>query len=71
MANATYSELLTKYKNCLAAISFRQSYDIGGRRFSSADLGEVRRMVEWLEWQVAKEADADAGIGLASFGGPI
>ena len=72
MATPTYTELLAEYKTALMKISVGgQSYKIGPRELTRANLSEVRKTINWLENQIAREGDTTEGFGLASFGGPI
>jgi hypothetical protein len=41
-------EQIGAYKAALKAVSVSQEYSIGGRRFTKADLAEIRRTLEWL-----------------------
>lgn len=67
MATPSYSTLLAAYKECLLAIAQKgQSYEIGPRKYTRADLKEVREQIQWLEHQVAAEADTTGGLGLAT-----
>lgn len=69
----TASDLLALYLEAEAAILRRQSYTIGDRTLTFANLGEVRRERERLEKRVASESSGSAGrVGprhlLADFG---
>lgn len=49
----TDSELLALYREAMARISVSgQSYEIGDRVFTAADLPAVRQQIEWLESRV-------------------
>lgn len=63
----TDAELLKLWRNCLAAIATGQSYSIGGRTLTRADLKEAREMVDWLENRINAASD-NGGIALADFG---
>ncbi|MBA2881825.1 hypothetical protein HNR65_002156 [Desulfosalsimonas propionicica] len=45
---AELDEQITAYKAALKAVSINQEYTVGGRRFSRADLPEIRKTLEWL-----------------------
>lgn len=50
----TDAELLAAFRQCLIAISITgQSYQIGTRIFTNANLAEVRTTINWLESRVA------------------
>lgn len=71
MATPTYAELLAQTKEAIQTILVGgQSYKIGPRELTRADLKELFKTAEWLEWQVARESGGDNGIGLVSFGDP-
>lgn len=68
--NPSYAQLLEVYKEALYAIAVAgQSYSIGPRTFTRANLKDVRDMIEWLEFQVSRDADATGGFGVATLGG--
>lgn len=72
MVTPSYSTLLSKYKEALQAIAVGgQSYQIGPRTLTRANLKEVRETIQWLEGMVSSESDATGGLGLAAFGDPI
>jgi len=51
MSIFTFSELdeqIGAFKAALKAVAVNQEYSIGGRRFTKADLSEIRRTLEWL-----------------------
>ena len=50
----THEELLALYNEALAQLTVSgQSYSFGGRTFTSADLGEIRDTIDWLESKVS------------------
>lgn len=65
--NFTDAELLTLYRAALAAVATGQSYSIGGRSLTRADLKSIREMVEWLEQRTNSE-DNGGNIALVRFG---
>jgi hypothetical protein len=65
----TDAELLTLYRNALAAIATGQSYGIGGRTLTRPDLAEVREQINWLEQRIQDDATG-GNIALARFGDP-
>lgn len=46
---AELDEQIAAYKAALKAVAVNQEYSIGGRRFSRADLPEIRNTLEWLD----------------------
>jgi hypothetical protein len=58
---STASDLLALYLEAEARILRRQSYTIGDRTFTLANLAEVRRERERLEKRVAAESTGDSG----------
>lgn len=48
---AELDEQIAAYKAALKAVAVNQEYSIGGRRFTRADLGEIRSTLEWLDAQ--------------------
>lgn len=67
IGEGTYAELLVLYKACLARIAVAgQSYQMrGGRIFTSANLTEVRNMVDWLEAKVQGESNTASQVNYA------
>lgn len=59
--SAELSEQKTAWKAALLAVSTSQSYTIGKRTLTRADLPEIRKMLEWLD-KLESEASA-AGSG--------
>lgn len=51
------------WSEALARVSQGQEYTIGSRRLRRADLSEIRKTLEWLDAQPARE-DAQSGLGL-------
>lgn len=51
------------WSEALARVSQGQEYTIGSRRLRRADLSEIRKTLEWLDAQPARE-DARSGLGL-------
>ncbi len=39
---------ITEFKAALMAVSYAQDYSIGNRRYTRADLPEIRNTLEWL-----------------------
>jgi|GEM_PF-1390614 hypothetical protein len=58
---STAADLLALYLEAEARILRRQSYTLGDRTFTLANLAEVRRERERLEKRVAAEATGGAG----------
>lgn len=57
MAIFTLEEIdaqITAYKSALEACSYAQEYSIGARRFTKADLPEIRSTLEWLDSEKSK-----------------
>ena len=57
MAIFTTAELdaqITAYKAALLACSHAQEYSIGARRFTKADLPEIRKTLDWLDQEKSK-----------------
>ena len=54
---------LELWNKALAKVSSGQEYTIGSRRLRRADLSEIRKTLEWLDAQPARE-DAQSGLGL-------
>ena len=72
MATPTYTELLAQNKEAMKQILLgAQSYKVGPRELTRANLGEIRQNIGFLENLVARESDPTAGLGLCSFGGPV
>lgn len=70
--NPTYTQLLEVYKEALYAIAVAgQSYQIGPRTFTRADLKDIRETIEWLEHQVARDSDASGGFGVSTLRGAV
>jgi len=65
----TNAELLTLYRSALAAVATGQSYSIGGRTLSRADLGQIRDTIDWLQSQIGDEATGGKHA-LIQFGEP-
>ena len=67
MSNTRLSQLKTRYEAYLKAemaiLDGAQSYQIGSRNLTRADLGEVTEMIEYLEKQIAKEEGKVNGTG--------
>ncbi len=64
MAIFTAAEIVeqkTAWKKALAAVSTGQTYTVGKRQFTRADLPEIRRTLEWLDEQASLTAAAAAG----------
>lgn len=58
----TDAELLALYREAAARVSVSgQSYKLGTKEFTAADLPEIRRMIDWLDQRV----NAAAGQGMA------
>ena len=63
----TNAELLALYRQCLARISVSgQEYEIGTRRFTAADLAEVRATINELEQKVSAGTCRGAAESLVS-----
>jgi len=45
---AELDEQIAAYKAALKAVAINQEYSVGGRRFTRADLPEIRKTLEWL-----------------------
>lgn len=45
---AEIDEQIAAYKAALKAVAINQEYSVGARRFSRADLPEIRKTLEWL-----------------------
>lgn len=55
---------LTSYQNCeLAILDGAQSYSIGGRNLTRANLNEISDMIKYLEKEIAQEQSKAAGQG--------
>ena len=65
----TNSALLTLYLEALEAIATGQSYTIGGRSLSRANIREVRETIEWLEKRIRRSNPA-ADCDVVRFGNP-
>jgi len=65
--NPTYAQLLEVYKEALYAIAVSgQSYKIGPREFTRANLKEIRDTINWLEFEVDRGSDVTGGFGVAT-----
>lgn len=67
MAAMTNAELLTLCNEALQAVLLGQSYEIGGRKLTRADIGQLRTTIEWLERRIAFDADKTGGLGVVTF----
>lgn len=61
----TTQQRLDAYLHAEAAILRGQSWQIGDQRFERADLGEVRRAIDQLRAQLAREQSGQAGGALS------
>lgn len=66
----TDAQLLTLFNEALQAVATGQRYKINEREMTRADIGEIRRTIEWLEKRIAVASDTVGGIGLATFEEP-
>lgn len=66
----TNSALLTLYKEALEAIATGQSYTIGGRSLSRANIREVRETIEWLERRIRRATSRTGDCDVVKFGNP-
>lgn len=71
IGTGTNAELLELYRACLARISVNQSYTIGNRTFTMADLPEVRKTIDWLEPKVNVEASRGPAVNYAKRMPPV
>lgn len=71
MATPTNAQLLAKTQEAINQILVTgQSYEIGPRKLTRADLGQLMKLKESLEWQVYEETNGTGGIGIASMSDP-
>lgn len=71
MATPTDAEMLALLKEAYKAILVGgQSYEIGPRKLTRANLKEILDGIEFYSWQVASNADTSGGTGVAFFGDP-
>lgn len=57
IGEGTDAEMLVAFRQCMIAIAYHgQSYQIGKRMFTRADLAEVRETIDWLEGKVSAAA---------------
>ena len=61
-------EQITAYKAALNAVSYAQEYSIGVRRFTKADLPEIRNTLEWLGAEKTKLLTNQSGGPVFSTG---
>lgn len=67
----TDADLLVLWRNALASVATGQSYSIGGRSLTRADVKECRDMIQWLESRIDAAANSDGGMtAYAVFNGP-
>jgi len=62
--------LLTLYLEALEAIATGQSYTIGGRQLSRANIREVRETIEWLERRIRRDTSRTGDCDVIRFGNP-
>ena len=67
MASITDTAMLVLYNEALQRVALGQSYQIGGRMLSRADISEIRQTIEWLERRINAAADPVGGLGLVRF----
>lgn len=53
---------LTLWKSALAACSGNQSYALGGRSLTRADLPEIRNTIDWLEQKRMRTSNGGARV---------
>lgn len=71
MATPTDAEMLALLKEAYKAILVGgQSYQIGPRTLTRANLKEILDGIQFYSWQVASNTDASGGTGVAFFGDP-
>jgi hypothetical protein len=63
----TDAQLLVLYNEALQAIATGQSYRIGTRNLSRADLKDVRETIEWLDRRINAASDKVGGLGVIKF----
>lgn len=67
MAAMTNAQLLVLCNEALQAVLLGQSYEIGGRKLTRADIGQLRTTIEWLERRIEADSDKTGGLGLVTF----
>lgn len=67
----TDAQLLVLFNEALQAVATGQKYKINEREMTRADIGEIRRTIEWLEKRITVATDTSAGIGLVTFEEPV
>lgn len=54
--SVSYTTLLSDYQDALQAIATGQSYELGGRKLTRANLKEVMAVIDWLEEKVQTQS---------------
>lgn len=68
-ATYTDAELLVLFREALASVAVSgQSYRMGSREYTRADLPEIRSQIEWLETRVNKSSGGGSSYNTASRG---
>lgn len=68
LPTATLLDLQSKYTDCLAQIAVvGQSYSIGGRSFSFANIGEVSKLLMDINTAIARKAGRGASRTWGNF----
>lgn len=70
LTDAQIDTLITDYYNAMAAIASGQSYKIGPRELTRANLREIRETLDWLSLLKERNSNRNAGLGLVRFREP-